>query len=182
MSNKFKSNKTDSTIQVFAFIMILFLILFLYKYFSTNYLYTDDLPKPDIRVRCPPKNTIIQQNLPSKQTDISNEHSKSKIEDASILMHENDLSIINNKFKLYQNTDIIDNPGFENELGNNTHIDKTLSDELNTVYIQTSAQSHINIDSDCSYSKAQKSDLPLANVPVFLLTNEKSLRLSDMPL
>lgn len=181
MSNKIKSNNSnsDSTTQVLAFILILFFILFAYKYFSTNYSYSQDhdIRTPDKdKVRCPPNN--ITKSTDSKPSNITDSN---EIEDETILMHENDLKIIHNKFHLYENTNDIDNPGFENELGNNLDIDKSLSHDLDTVYLETSAQNFEHTDHDtCSYSKEQKSDLPLANVPIFVLTNEKPVRLSDM--
>jgi hypothetical protein len=175
-----KSNQTNSTTQILGFILILFLILFLYKYYTTNfsYLYKDNqvpnAPEQDIRIRCPPKHTII---LPTKHED------NNDLDDKSILMHENDLNIVDSKFNLYDDR-IVDNHGFENELGNNTDIDKSLSVELDSVFIETSLNNNNNNDDNkyahsCSHSKPQKSDLPLANVPYFLLQEDKPLRLSE---
>jgi hypothetical protein len=174
------SNNRSATTQILGFILILFLILFLYKYYTTNYAYsyTDNqnlsASKPDIStVRCPPKNTLI---LPTKQNKMDDD-----LDDKSILMHENDLNIVDNKFNLYDNN-IIDNHGFENELGNNTDIDKSLSVELDNVFAETSLNNSNNDDkyaNSCLHSKPQKSDLPLANVPYFLLQEDKPLRLSE---
>jgi hypothetical protein len=174
-----KNNNTDATTQILAFILILFLILFLYKYYTTNYTYSYtynqevNTSKPDIRVRCPPKNTLI---LPTKQMN----HNDNQ-DDKSIYMHKNDLNIVDNKINLYDNN-FVENHGFENELGNNTDIDKSLSTELDNIFIETSLNSSNNdgkYANSCSYSKPQKSDLPLANVPYFLLQDDNPLRLSE---
>jgi len=177
------TNKSNSTTQVLGFIIFIFFILFAYKYFITNYSfsYTDSSNvenKPDIKVRCPP----IKSNSTTLQKKENN-----YVSDKSIVMHKNDLHIVDNRIPLYnEHVDMVDNPGFENELGNNTDIDKTLTSELDQIYLETSKLDQDIYDNkysnSCSYSKPHKSDLPIVNIPAFLLTQEKSVRLSDIPL
>ena len=167
--------RNDTTsIQVWGFISLLFFILFLYKYYIDTYerpvFNNNSIPTkqyiPNIqvdhsndRVRCPPEELIkknVEQNL----------------------KHKNDIDNVYEKINLYDNQSI-DTYGFENEIGNYKNISKEFTDELDEVY-QNDQLPVFQEKAQCSI-KAHKSDLPIINVPLYLLEKDKPLRLSERP-
>jgi hypothetical protein len=169
--------RNDSTaIQVLAFISLLFFILFVYKYYVNSYerpvlhnvistntnQITPYHKDKDIRVRCPPEELI--KKAPIQQED---------------LKHKNDIDNAYEKINLYEDQNI-DTYGFENELGNNKYISKAFDEELEEVY-QVEELPKFMEKKQCSI-KPHKSDLPIINVPLYLLEKDKPLRLSERPL
>ena len=160
--------KINAGLQVIGFIVILFSLLLLYKYFTT----TSNNPHPILSTSHLPKKT------PIKHVDVQKTN-ENKIDD-TINMNANDLQIVNNQFHMYQDDQHIETDGFENELGNDNSVDKAFAPELDELY-QELMTSSSDTDELIEYSKAQKSDLPIANVPVYLLTKNEPLRLSEKP-
>ena len=166
--------RNDTTsIQVLSFIALTFCILFLYKF------YIDTFERSN--------NININPNYPSSNTKIDHSHDKIrcppeeliKKQEPTILKHTNDLNIVNEKINLYDGQNI-STYGFENELGNDTTISKEFSPELEEMYEHQPLPQYKNYNTQVI--KPNKSDLPIVNVPYYLLKDDQPLRLSERPL
>lgn len=172
--------RNTAGVQILGFLTILFFILFLYKYLTEHDIQSD-IPQYD----APVMNTM----RPIKAVKQPHTTDSDDIIDDTINLNANDLQIVNNKFNLYNGNQEIINYGFVNELANKDIINKTFAPELDELYEETqnmiSNKNGLNEENtfhnSCSTSKPQKSDLPIANVPVYLLDKNLPLRLSEKP-
>jgi hypothetical protein len=157
------------TMQVFGFFIILLIILIAYKYYVSTYEMpvsvetTTNDAKVINKVRCPPKGP--------------DELKMYKHSDA-ILPHKNELNNSAVKIQMYKEGDDVTADGFEKAVY--TPIHQEFAPELEDVYARSIATPHL--ENNNPYIKANKSDLPIANVPYFLLQDDKPLRLSEKPM
>jgi hypothetical protein len=109
-------------------------------------------------------------------------------EDFKKMANKNDIDYVNkNNILLYNDKDkgklMNENDNFEVEIIRPFIKDSTFDSELEKVYIDNIADNNDpnnNYNEIYDYSvKLQKTDLPLANVPVCFLKNNKSLKLSE---
>jgi hypothetical protein len=109
-------------------------------------------------------------------------------EDFKKMANKNDIDYVNkNNILLYNDKDkgklMNENDNFEVEIIRPFIKDSTFDSELEKVYINNIADNNDpnnNYNEIYDYSvKLQKTDLPLANVPVCFLKNNKSLKLSE---
>jgi hypothetical protein len=159
----------SATVQVFAFFVIILVILVAYKYYVYTYeepalpssqtLLTSNKEPVINRVRCPPKEFKMYQ------------------QDDNPLDHKNNLNNPNAQIKLYQEGDEVSSEGFHKAVITPNH--QEFASELEDVYTQSVATPHMS--NSTPHVKPNKSDLPIANVPYFLLQNDKPLRLSEKP-
>jgi hypothetical protein len=160
----------DTSFQIILFIILLFVILLLYRYYVDSYEkdITFTQGRKEDKVRCPPNDILF---------DISNKQNTPTIIKE---LHKNDLGN-NYKINMYENNDKIDTYGFANELGEDYKNSKKFSVELEETYNKSVANPIIDDSNKCQ-RKQEKSDLPIVNVPYYLLENNTSLRLSEKPL
>jgi hypothetical protein len=166
-----KNNSTvdvSVTMQVFGFFIILLLILLAYKYYVSTYEMpvsveiTNDA-KVINKVRCPPKGPDELKMYKHSDTTLS---------------HKNELNNSAAKIQMYKEGDDVAADGFEKAVY--TPIHQEFAPELEEVYAASIATPHL--EKNNPYIKADKSDLPIANVPYFLLQDDKPLRLSEKPM
>jgi hypothetical protein len=107
-------------------------------------------------------------------------------EDYIVIRNKNDIECTNrDNILLYDDTYKTDNESFDVELMRPYLKKNTFADDLENVYTSTSKISAHNAkngenDEIYDYSlKPQKSDLPIANIPVYALLDNKSLKLSE---
>jgi len=124
-------------------------------------------------------NSNHKNNLapPPKLTNLYNEETQ-------VIQSKNEIDIINkNNILMYKDEFQTSNPTFENELIN-TNMSGEFSHDLEKVYTQDLVE---NTDTNHDYNemfdycvKPNKSDLPIANVPLYALKDTTcSLKLSD---
>lgn len=148
----------NTSFQLLAFIALLFFALVLNKYYNIYYTVKEPIKKPQQTIRCKPETKEVKKH------------------DDTVNVNKNDLNIVNKKFNMYDNTNNITNDGFKNELGEYDKFDKTLTEELSNVYFLNEAKI---VYTDKDENKPDKTDLPIANIPLCLLQNNKPLRLSE---
>jgi hypothetical protein len=107
-------------------------------------------------------------------------------EDYIVIRNKNDIECTNrDNILLYDDTYKTDNESFDVELMRPYLKKNTFTEDLENVYTSTSKISAHNAkngenDEIYDYSlKPQKSDLPIANIPVYALFDNKSLKLSE---
>jgi hypothetical protein len=107
-------------------------------------------------------------------------------EDYIVIRNKNDIECTNrDNILLYDDTYKTDNESFDVELMRPYLKKNTFTEDLENVYTSTSKISSHNAkngenDEIYDYSlKPQKSDLPIANIPVYALLDNKSLKLSE---
>lgn len=158
---------TSTSLQLLFFIAIIFFALILHKYYiiSDNKITNTQLNQiqPENKTRCHP-------SIDNKIDNI----------DDTININKNDLNIVDQKFNIYNNTQYINNDGFKNELGNFDELYKEPTADLDEFYF--SKQFKENPFDVNEMDKADKTDLPIVNVPLHFLINNKPLRLSEKPL
>lgn len=160
----------NTSFQIILFIILLFAILLVYRYYVDNYEKDITLTqeRKEDKVRCPPNDILYDISNTKKTPTIIKE------------LHKNDLEN-DYKINMYENNNKIDTYGFTNELGDDYKESKKFSVELEETY-NKSVANPIFDDSNKCQRKQEKSDLPIVNVPYYLLENNTSLRLSEKPL
>ena len=159
------------TMQIFGFFIIILMLLIVYKYYVSTY--EDPVSSNPINesttaniqpvintVRCPPKEFKMYKH------------------DDNPLEHKNKLNNPSAQIQLYKEGDEISAEGFQKSVY--TPVSQDFADELEEVYTQSMATPHmVNYVPN---AKPNKSDLPIANVPYFLLQDDQPLRLSEKPM
>lgn len=181
--------RNNAGIQIMGFLTILFFSLFIYKYYvSYQYPSYPQHPYQQHQLQHPLQQQLQQQQLQQQQQQLQQkqhqQYIKNTVIDDTINMSPNDLQIVANKFNIYDSSMHIDATGFENELANDVAtegiiIDRSFARELNEIYDESTQIS--TLDTINEISKPQKSDLPIANVPAYLLETNEPLRLSEKP-
>jgi len=105
-------------------------------------------------------------------------------EDYIVIRNKNDIECTNrDNILLYDDTYKTDNESFDVELMRPYLKKNTFAEDLENVYTsKISAHNAKNGENDEIYDyslKPQKSDLPIANIPVYALLDNKSLKLSE---
>ena len=105
-------------------------------------------------------------------------------EDYKVVRNKNDIECVNrDSILLYDNTYNADNDNFDVELMRPYHKNNKFLEELENVYnTRISSREAGDIENDEIYEhslREQKTDLPLANIPVYALLDNKPLKLSD---
>jgi hypothetical protein len=105
-------------------------------------------------------------------------------EDYKVVRNKNDIECVNrDSILLYDNTYNADNDNFDVELMRPYHKNNKFLEELENVYntrISSREAGDIEFDEIYDHSlREQKTDLPLANIPVYALLDNKPLKLSD---
>lgn len=105
-------------------------------------------------------------------------------EDYKVIRNKNDIECVNkDSILLYDTTYKSDNESFDVELMRPYMKNNKFLEELEDVYnTRISSRDSNDIDNDELYESSlrqQKTDLPLANIPVYALLDNKSLKLSD---
>jgi hypothetical protein len=153
---------SNSVTQILLFLIFILVLLFINKYFFnienkirdvTNQ-NTYDSPMKYNKVRC------IEQ------------------EDPLTSNNKNDLKIVNNTFKVYDETTNT-NEDLVNELLPKFNEFKKPADELDAQFINNTIVYDFNKDAGKCNIKAEKTDLPIVNIKVCNLTNKSSTKLSD---
>jgi len=148
---------TSVIINVFGFALFLIIALFCYKYFFINIEYTKKYDK----VRCPP-------NIAHSYKIINNNELNKAHTDNNNIYHINDINNINDNMN-----------GFQSEVIKPKK--QIFSQELEDIYTLSSIHDYPKQTNDII--KPNKSDLPIINVPMFILKdNDKPLRLSEKPI
>ena len=166
-----KTNSSEDfsvTFQLLGFFILLFILLIIYKYYVSTYEDNKSMPysqvyetKPIVnKVRCPPNELRMYK------------------QDDTPITHKNDINNPNTQIQLYKEGENILVDGFEKAVI--THKKQEFASELDEVYQQSMAKNPVN--NEYSSVKPNKSDLPIANVPYFLLQEDKPLRLSEKPM
>jgi hypothetical protein len=176
-------------------VLIVFLILaigYYVKYYYDTYMNNQLLPS----------NNNIENNIKNGKyttSTLKNKIELNRVNDVAppklVNLYEEDYIVIRNKndiectnrdnILLYDDTYKTDNESFDVELMRPYLKKNTFADDLENVYTSTSKISAHNAkngenDEIYDYSlKPQKSDLPIANIPVYALLDNKSLKLSE---
>ncbi len=160
----------STPMQILAFFIILLLILIAYKYYVSTYeepvpsipTYTNDkYERPVVnKVRCPPHEFKMYKH---SDTEMS---------------HKNEINSSSAKIQTYKVGDNVSADGFEKAVY--TPVRQEFAPELEDVYTQSAVTPHL--ENNTPYIKPNKTDLPVANVPYFLLQDNKPLRLSEKPM
>ena len=105
-------------------------------------------------------------------------------EDYKVVRNKNDIECVNrDSILLYDNTYNAYNDNFDVELMRPYHKNNKFLEELENVYntrISSREAGDIEFDEIYDHSlREQKTDLPLANIPVYALLDNKPLKLSD---
>lgn len=132
---------------------------------------------------------ISQQNNIDKQNSYTLSNSPPKLvnlykEDYKVIRNKNDIECVNrDSILLYDDTYNTDNDNFEVELMRPYYKNKNFVKELEDVYnTKISSREDGDIENDEIFNNSlreQKTDLPLANIPVYALLDNKPLKLSD---
>jgi hypothetical protein len=176
-------------------VLIVFLILaigYYVKYYYDTYMNNQLLPS----------NNNIENNIKNGKyttSTLKNKIELNRVNDVAppklVNLYEEDYIVIRNKndiectnrdnILLYDDTYKTDNESFDVELMRPYLKKNTFTEDLENVYTSTSKISAHNAkngenDEIYDYSlKPQKSDLPIANIPVYALLDNKSLKLSE---
>jgi hypothetical protein len=176
-------------------VLIVFLILaigYYVKYYYDTYMNNQLLPS----------NNNIENNIKNGKyttSTLKNKIELNRVNDVAppklVNLYEEDYIVIRNKndiectnrdnILLYDDTYKTDNESFDVELMRPYLKKNTFAEDLENVYTSTSKISAHNAkngenDEIYDYSlKPQKSDLPIANIPVYALLDNKSLKLSE---
>jgi len=173
-------------------ILILFIILIS---ISAIYYYTIRIKTKNIKTYFPHDENIFENNYrPFVKIDekkYAKPHTLVKLydEEPVIFTNKNNIDFDNkNVFNMYKNGDIVNNIGFNEEIiipsslesKKHSRFEQDL-DEVYTMDLVESEDPTYNYYEVFNYSiKPNKSDLPIANVPLCALNDEsKSLKLSD---
>jgi hypothetical protein len=105
-------------------------------------------------------------------------------EDYKVIRNKNDIECVNkDSILLYDHRYTPENDNFDVELMRPYHKNDKFLVELEDVYnTRISSRDAGDIENDEIYDyslRQQKTDLPLANIPVYALLDDKPLRLSD---
>ena len=105
-------------------------------------------------------------------------------EDYKVVRNKNDIECVNrDSILLYDNTYNTENDNFDVELIRPYYKNSKFIEELEDVYnTRISSREAGDIENDEIYEhslRAQKTDLPLANIPIYALLDNKPLKLSD---
>ena len=176
-------------------VLIVFLILaigYYVKYYYNTYMNNQLLPS----------NNNIENNIKNGKyttSTLKNKIELNRVNDVAppklVNLYEEDYIVIRNKndiectnrdnILLYDDAYKTDNESFDVELMRPYLKKNTFTEDLENVYTSTSKISAHNAkngenDEIYDYSlKPQKSDLPIANIPVYALLDNKSLKLSE---
>jgi len=176
-------------------VLIVFLILaigYYVKYYYDTYMNNQLLPS----------NNNIENNIKNGKyttSTLKNKIELNRVNDVAppklVNLYEEDYIVIRNKndiectnrdnILLYDDTYKTDNESFDVELMRPYLKKNTFTEDLENVYTSTSKISAHNAKNGenneiYDYSlKPQKSDLPIANIPVYVLLDNKSLKLSE---
>lgn len=152
-------NYSNTLVQLLLFLIFILILLFINKYFFNtvnNIIVTN-------------ANTNINTNA---NTNINDKVRCIEEKDSLTNNNKNDLKIVNNKFNIYDeytNT----NDELVNELLPNYKEYKTPSNELNKYFINNNMVYDLEKDQEKCYIKKEKTDLPIANINVYNLTNTR---------
>jgi hypothetical protein len=152
---------SNSIVQVLLFFIFILVLLFINKYFFNT------------------ENSIVA----SDTSNINNTSNSNKIrcveeEDPLTSNNKNDLRIVNNTFKVYdENTKT--NDDLVNELLPKYNEFKKPTNELEAQFINNNIVYDSNKDNGKCNIKAEKTDLPIVNIKVCNLTNKSSMKLSE---
>ena len=160
----------QAVIQIGGFAIFLLIVLILYKYYVDN-------------IEQPVKNNTVYSVQETKVTPVPI-NTENKVRCLPVnLEHKNDIHSVNKtQFNMYKDGDVTGSDGFYNEVVKPQQ--QKFAPELEEIYKEAS-KIHDNTPQQYNscHIKANKSDLPIANVPLFLLKEDRQpLRLSEKPI
>lgn len=160
------SRTNDAYMQVIGFALFLFIILILYK------LYIDNIEAPV------QQSTLTVPVVPTSQIQPEN---RVRCPPNSQLQNKNDIEATNKtKLNMYKEGNTVSADGFYNEVVKPQS--QTFAPELEEVYKEGAKIQVPSFQDNSCNIKPNKSDLPITNVPLFLLKEDNQpLRLSEKP-
>jgi len=158
-------NFSNSVIQILLFLIFILVLLFINKYFFNI------------------ENKIIRDITLDQSNQKTHDNSINKVrcieqEDPLTSNNKNDLKIVNNPFKIYDDTTNT-NEDLINELLPKYKELKKPAEELDKHFVNHNIIYDYDNNIDKCNIKAEKTDLPIVNIKVCNLTNKSSTKLSD---
>jgi len=189
----------DNTMEAILWVFLVAILIMSIAYYINYFMYYSPLilspNNNEIQQQDQVQNTLTTYQLeyPNITIDKKNNPSPPKLvnlynEDLKKIENKNDIEYVNkNKILLYNDNDngklIKENDNFEVEIIRPFIKNNTFDSDLEKVYVADIADNNDpnnNYNEIYDYSiKLQKTDLPLANVPLCFLKDNKSLKLSD---
>jgi len=177
-------NYEDVILVILSVLLILAIGYYIYNYYN-NYINTKViLPNSrsileedvDIQKKYIKKTNDIKDVAPPKLVNLYNE-------DYKVLKSKNDIECTNkDNILLFDKNYKSDNDSFDIELMRPYEKNNIIDKDLNDVYNSKISGNASNKDTEEIYDyslKKQKTDLPIANIPVYALLDNKSLKLSE---
>jgi len=184
---KIEANNYEDILFVILSVLLILAIGYYVFYYYNNYINSKPILLPN-KIDVLKEDDYIQDIKKTRETREIKDIAPPKLvnlynEDYKVLKNKNDIECTNkDSILLFNNNYQSNNDSFDIELMRPYEKNNILDKDLNDVYNSKMSGNADNKDIDEIYDyslKKQKTDLPIANIPVYALLDNKSLKLSE---